>query len=135
LKLEKLGSLCPFNSCTPKTIDTQEIISYTPSNKKEFLINQFNVAGFGGAGRFKVWLSRQPRVSFLGAVAQVETLYAASAVMIDLLRAGRGTRVKLLEAIAFRRPIVATKVAAYGRGLEYEQHYLRADTSEDVVRA
>jgi glycosyltransferase involved in cell wall biosynthesis len=49
------------------------------------------------------------------------------------LHMGGGTRIKIIEALAFGRPVVSTAIGAEGLGLQAEQHLLLADTTEAFV--
>lgn len=49
------------------------------------------------------------------------------------IRKGGGTRLKILDALAMAKPLVATSFAVEGLGLEDGIHYLRADRPEDYV--
>lgn len=49
------------------------------------------------------------------------------------IREGGGTRLKVLDALAMAKPLVATAFAVEGLGLEEGTHYLRAETPEEYV--
>lgn len=49
------------------------------------------------------------------------------------IRKGGGTRLKVLDALAMGKPLVATTFAVEGLGLEAETHYLPAETPSDFV--
>ncbi|MEM9282120.1 MAG: glycosyltransferase family 4 protein, partial [Verrucomicrobiota bacterium] len=49
--------------------------------------------------------------------------------------AGGGTRIKILEAFQFGRPVVSTAVGAEGLEVENEVHLLVADDGESFVQA
>lgn len=49
------------------------------------------------------------------------------------IRKGGGTRLKVLDALAMAKPLVATSFAVEGLGLEDGVHYLRADRPDDYV--
>lgn len=68
-----------------------------------------------------------PRVRVHGWVEDVAPLYAASDVAVAPLRHGAGTRIKVLEAFAHRRPVVATTVAADGLEVTDGDHLRLAD--------
>ena len=61
-------------------------------------------------------------------------LGAADAAVLPL-RAGGGTRIKALEAMAWGVPIVATKFAVEGLGLAPGTHYRRAETTRGFAAA
>jgi glycosyltransferase involved in cell wall biosynthesis len=67
-------------------------------------------------------------VTLAGHVADVRTLLAASTISLAPLRLGGGTRLKILEAMAVRTPVVATSKAAEGLDVRHEEHLLIADT-------
>jgi glycosyltransferase involved in cell wall biosynthesis len=63
----------------------------------------------------RVAASRQrPGVEFTGFVQDLETLYRHSRVVCVPIRSGGGTRVKIIEAAAFGKPVVSTTLGAEG---------------------
>ena len=62
-----------------------------------------------------------------GAVADLAPLYTDADVVVVPLRHGAGTRIKVLEAAAFRRPIVASTPALGGLDLAPGEELLVAD--------
>jgi glycosyltransferase involved in cell wall biosynthesis len=58
--------------------------------------------------------SPPPGVSFPGFVEDLERLYAEVALVCCPIRSGSGTRIKILEAAAWGRPVVSTTVGAEG---------------------
>jgi glycosyltransferase involved in cell wall biosynthesis len=90
----------------------------------------------GGGARPQVMaLSQIPGVHFAGLVADLAPEYAQAGVVIVPLRAGSGTRIKILEAISHRRPVVSTTIGAEGLGLKHEEHILIADTPPEFAAA
>ncbi|TMK54755.1 MAG: glycosyltransferase, partial [Actinobacteria bacterium] len=59
-------------------------------------------------------LARDSSVTVVGAVADVTSWYERTRVAVVPLRAGGGTRIKLLEALAHGRPVVSTTVGVHG---------------------
>lgn len=55
-----------------------------------------------------------PGVTFLGFVADLEALYAGTRVVCCPIRVGGGTRIKIIEAAGYGRPVVSTRVGAEG---------------------
>jgi len=51
------------------------------------------------------------------------------------LRVGGGTRIKIYEAMAMRRPVVSTSIGVEGLPLEDGRHYRRADQPADFAAA
>ncbi|MGJ5813866.1 glycosyltransferase family 4 protein [Paludibaculum fermentans] len=65
-----------------------------------------------------------------GGVPEVEPYYKKAKVCVVPLRAGSGTRLKVLEAMAFGRPVVSTSIGCEGLGVVDGEHILLADGSK-----
>jgi len=76
-----------------------------------------------------------PDIEVTGRVDDVAPWLARSFATAMPLRAGSGTRLKVLEAAAARVPIVATRLAAEGLPFQDGVHLLRAETTEEFVAA
>lgn len=74
-------------------------------------------------------------VDLVGFVDDVRSLIARSWISLAPLWTGGGTRLKILEAMALRTPVVATSKGAEGIDAEDGQHLLIADTPEDYASA
>ena len=75
------------------------------------------------------WLVRMQgrNVEFTGAVRDVRPYVARAAVVVAPLRAGSGTRLKILEALAMAKPVVTTTIGCEGLGVADGEHVLVAD--------
>ncbi len=87
----------------------------------------------GRHGKVKAPVEWADRVRFLGFVDDPRPLIQNSAVYIVPLRAGSGTRLKLLEAMALGKAIVSTRVGAEGIGLIDDQSACLADTPQEFA--
>ncbi len=67
-------------------------------------------------------------------VASVVPFYEEADLCIVPLRAGSGTRIKILEAFAYRRPVVSTRLGAEGLNVTDGQHLHIADGPEAFAR-
>jgi len=70
-----------------------------------------------------------------GAVPDLEPHYARATLTLIPLRAGGGSRIKLLEAFAQGIPVVATPTAAEGLEVRSGQHLLLAERDDELVVA
>lgn len=70
-----------------------------------------------------------------GTVADVRPYVAEAAVYVVPLRIGGGTRLKIFEALAMGKAVVATTVGAEGLPIVPNQHFLRADSPADFADA
>jgi polysaccharide biosynthesis protein PslH len=78
-------------------------------------------------------LADLPGVTVEGDVPDVRPYYAAASVAVVPLRAGGGTRVKILEAMALGVPVVSTTVGREGLEVEDGVHLLVADAPAEFA--
>lgn len=78
--------------------------------------------------------ARDPHVRLTGRLPSLDAIYRASRVFVAPLRSGTGTRIKLLEAMAFGMPVVSTSKGAEGLEVIDGEHLLIAD-EPDVFAA
>ena len=69
-------------------------------------------------------------VKFCGFVPSLEEAYASARIVVCPIRYGGGTRVKLVEAAGWGKPIVSTTLGAEGLGMINDVHALIADSPE-----
>jgi len=70
-----------------------------------------------------------------GTVADIRPYVAEAAVYVVPLRIGGGTRLKIFEALAMGKAVVATQVGAEGLPIVSGQHFLQADSPADFAQA
>jgi glycosyltransferase involved in cell wall biosynthesis len=80
-------------------------------------------------------LARNPAVTIQPNVRSVAPFYHETDLCIVPLRAGSGTRIKILEAFSFRRPVVSTHLGAAGLAVTPGEQLLLADEPEAMARA
>jgi glycosyltransferase involved in cell wall biosynthesis len=68
----------------------------------------------------------------VGYVEDIYSEFARASVMVVPLWMGAGARVKIVEALAARLPVVTTTLGAEGLGLTPGTHALFADTPESL---
>lgn len=73
-------------------------------------------------------------VHVTGRVRDVVPYYQQSTVCVVPLRAGGGTRLKILEAMALGRPVVSTTIGCEGLDVVDGEHLFIADTPEKFAR-
>jgi glycosyltransferase involved in cell wall biosynthesis len=77
--------------------------------------------------------ARDPRIAVTGRVDDVRPYLDAASIYVCPIRDGGGTRLKVLDALAMARPVVATALAMEGLDIVAERHYLRAETPVEFV--
>lgn len=86
-------------------------------------------------GRGDVDAGTDPRVVVCGFVDDLAAELRRATAMVVPLRAGGGTRLKVLEAFGWGIPVVSTRLGVEGIGAEPGRHYLAAETPEEWVEA
>ena len=74
-------------------------------------------------------------VRYIGRVPTVEPYYDAAHVVVVPVFEGSGTRLKIVEAAAFGRPVVSTRLGAEGLPLTAGAHFRQADDAQDFASA
>jgi glycosyltransferase involved in cell wall biosynthesis len=88
-----------------------------------------------GSGAPDLLRARGPNIEFLGEVAEAQAFLRRMSVIIAPLFAGGGMRIKVLEAMALAKPIVATTLGAGGIDIENGQDILIADEVTSFAEA
>jgi len=86
-----------------------------------------------GAKEAVIALGQLPEVEVAGAVPDLAPWYREADAVVVPIRAGGGTRIKILEAFSYRRPVVATSVGIEGIDADDGVHVLIADTPADLA--
>lgn len=80
-------------------------------------------------------LAGAPGVEVVGTVPDIRPYLAEAAVVVVPLLVGGGTRLKVFEAMAMRKPVVSTTLGAEGLDLIHGQHALLVDGSGEFATA
>ena len=76
-----------------------------------------------------------PGVQVIGTVPDVRRYLGQASVVVVPMRAGGGTRIKVLEAMAMGKAVVSTTLGAEGLDVEHGKHLLLADDATDFAQA
>ncbi|GJM42292.1 MAG: hypothetical protein DHS20C20_25740 [Ardenticatenaceae bacterium] len=74
-------------------------------------------------------------VTLTGFVDDIRSWIASSCLSLAPIFMGGGTRLKILEAMALRTPVIATSKGAEGLDVEHGKHLLLADTPQEYADA
>lgn len=102
------------------------------------LINRpvtFEIVGGGAPRSLKTALAKQAHVRLHGWVSDLAPHYARADAVVVPLRAGGGTRIKILEAFAYRRPLVSTPEGIEGIAAVDGVHALIAENADAFAHA
>jgi len=76
------------------------------------------------------YLKRMDGVEFVGEVPDVRPYYQSRWVQVVPLRIGGGTRLKIVESLGMKCPVVSTSLGAQGLNLSHQKDIILADTEE-----
>jgi glycosyltransferase involved in cell wall biosynthesis len=80
-------------------------------------------------------LHNPPAVNLVGEVEDLEPWYRSCRLSIVPLRSGGGTRLKILESMAYGRAVVSTSIGAEGIDVTPDRNILIADTPSELADA
>jgi glycosyltransferase involved in cell wall biosynthesis len=89
----------------------------------------------GPVGKGPVQDLHSDQIQVVGFVDDVHAEIARASVVIAPLRIGGGTRLKILEAMAMGKPVVATHIGAEGIDVRHDHDILLADSPEEQAHA
>jgi glycosyltransferase involved in cell wall biosynthesis len=105
-----------------------------PLIRKEVADAKFLIVGMGPSSKVQA-LHDGKSIVVVGQVPDVGEYLCRAAVVVVPIRFGGGTRIKILEAMAYRRPVVATSIGAEGLEVDSEKHLLLADSPSAFASA
>ena len=76
-----------------------------------------------------------PDVLITGTVDDIRPFYARAAATVVPLRVGGGTRLKILESMAAKVPVVSTRLGAEGIDVRHDSDILLADSPAEIAAA
>lgn len=85
--------------------------------------------------RIASFRSPQPGVEFTGFAPDLDVLYAESRVVACPITVGGGTRLKLVEAASYGRPMVSTRIGAEGLAFEDGREIMLRDDDQGFADA
>lgn len=75
----------------------------------------------------------ESRIEVLGEIDDVSTFSLSKNIMLVPLLSGAGIRIKIIEAMALGKTIIATAIAAEGIGAQHLQQILIANSAEEFI--
>jgi len=96
---------------------------------------RFKVIGMHPPEELKKLLARAAGVELITSAASLDAWYGSAHAVLVPLWAGGGTKLKVLEAFAHRRPVVATAHGVRGLGVTAGLHYLHAESPAEFTAA
>ncbi|HWY38213.1 MAG TPA: glycosyltransferase family 4 protein [Bacteroidia bacterium] len=119
-------------------LPNEEAVLWFVENVWEKVLQKVPQAKFYIIGRgmtAKVSLLQKPHVVVVGKTESAEKVYQDHAVMVVPLLSGSGMRIKMIEGMAYAKPIVSTSIGAEGIAVTSGKNCLLADTPDDFANA
>jgi glycosyltransferase involved in cell wall biosynthesis len=105
-----------------------------PRLRKRLPTATLDVVGSGAPARLRGLVEASPGVTLHGYVSDIRPLIDSAALYICPIRDGGGTKLKILDALAMAKCIVAHPVACEGIDVTPGKDVIFAETAEDFVR-
>lgn len=93
---------------------------------------EFHIVG-NGASRELNWCAMEPGVRLIGPVENVKGAYENANAIVVPLRAGGGTRIKVIEAFGFCRPVITTSIGVEGIDAIPDREVIVADDADSFA--
>lgn len=74
------------------------------------------------------------QITVTGRVPDIREEYAKANILLAPVFSGKGTRYKVLEAMASETPVVGTSIALEGIQAEPNKHFLQGDSAEEMAK-
>lgn len=133
LSLLFVGSLGYF----PNQEAARFVIGELVPTLRETLGQPFRVviAGRQPSAELRTLVAAAPEVELIADVDSLDAPYEACDIVLVPLRSGGGTKLKTLEAMVRRRPVVSTAEGMRGLPARAGEHYLAAESVHDFAAA
>ena len=77
--------------------------------------------------------ARDPQIEVSGRIEDIREAFGGAHILLAPVLSGKGTRYKVLEAMASGTPIIATSTAVEGLGVRNREEVIIADTAEQMA--
>ncbi len=104
-----------------------------PILRNKFPEARLRIVGSSPTKKIQAYARQDKNIEVTGRVPDVREEYARANVLVAPVFSGKGTRYKVLEAMATRTPVVGTGIAMEGIGATDGREFLRADTAEEIA--
>ena len=119
----------------PNVVAAEFLIEHVwPRINREMPNARLIIAG-GSPEKIRFYNVRVPNVEFTGFVENLSELYGRSRIVCSPVFSGGGTRIKIIEAAAFGKAIVSTRIGAEGIEMADGVHLLIRDDAKSFAEA
>lgn len=105
-----------------------------PLIKAEIPEARLNIVGNAPTAKILGYSSKDPQITVSGKVSDIRGAFNTAHLLIAPVFSGKGTRYKVLEALATETPVVATSTAVEGLGVKNGEQVLIANDAESMAK-
>lgn len=92
------------------------------------------IVGNAPTSQVMAYGTKDASINVLGTIPDIRTAFKQSHVLVAPVFSGKGTRYKILEAMASGTPVVATKIAVEGLGVRHGTHVLTSNSAATMAQ-
>lgn len=104
-----------------------------PLIKKQLPSAMLNVVGNAPTSEVLAHQKKDPSITVSGGIPDVRDAFKSAHVLVAPVFSGKGTRYKVLEAMASGTPVVATQIAVEGLGVQDGKHVLIGNSANTIA--
>lgn len=108
--------------------------SVWPIIKQQVPDAQLWIVGNAPTKEITAFQASDTSIKVTGGIPDIRDAFKAADVLVAPVFSGKGTRYKILEAMASETPIVATTTAVEGLGVTHGKHVLTSDTAAGIAQ-
>jgi len=105
-----------------------------PKIKRSLPQSKLWVVGNAPTKQVLSYQHRDPSITVTGGIPDIRDAFNGAHVLVAPVFSGKGTRYKILEAMASQTPIVATEIAVEGLNVEDGVHVLTSNTAAGLAK-
>ncbi len=106
-----------------------------PRIKAELPTAKLWVVGNAPTPKIVEYQKSDSSIKVTGGIPDIRDAFNGAHILVAPVFSGKGTRYKILEAMASQTPIVASKIAVEGLGLKEGKHVLTSNTADGMAKA
>jgi glycosyltransferase involved in cell wall biosynthesis len=124
---------------TFKWLPNQEAVDFLvqkiwPEIKKLLPTIKLWIVGNAPTNKVIAYGEKDPQIEVLGRVPDIRQAFKEAHVLVAPVFSGKGTRYKILEAMASGTPVVASKIAVEGLNIKHGTHVLTSNSAKDLAK-
>ncbi len=105
-----------------------------PLIKQQLAVAQLLIVGNNPTKQVLKYQESDSQITVAGRIPDIRDAFKKSHVLVAPVFSGKGTRYKILEAMASGTPVVATDIAVEGLGVENGKHVLTSNSAEGLAK-